>query len=145
MLKKRFLLVLFTGCLIFNGSAFAALAPQKTSPVVTPPPVQVPAVDFSSCNKIFKMDSQRLLYLTLSSVSANRFVINEIQSKSGYVLFSAGQRQFLASVITIDSKNSMLRITPCDENYSFPLGIVQNFFKYIELNSNTPIEKLSVM
>lgn len=110
-----------------------------------PSPVQPQAVDFGNCNKFFKLDSSKLFYLTLASVNANRFRIDEIQSKSGYVLFSVAQKQFLASIITIDSKNSMLKITPCNNVYYFPIGIVQNMFKYIELNVNTPVEKLSVL
>lgn len=109
------------------------------------PPVQPEPVDFKNCNKFFKLDSQKLFYLTLAGVNANRFTINEIQSKSGYVLFTAGQKQFLASVFNIDDKNSMLKITPCTNVYYFPIGIVQNMFKYIELNINTPIERLSIL
>lgn len=108
-------------------------------------PVTPQAVDFKVCCKIFHFDSQRLFYLTLASINANRFKIDEIQSKSGYILFTAAHKQFLASVVTIDSKTSMLKITPCSNIYFFPIGIVQNMFKYIELNVNTPVEKLNVM
>lgn len=123
---------------------------KTTLPMITPsasstlPPVQPQPVDFSNCNKFFKLDSLKLFYLTLASVNANRFTINEIQSKSGYVLFSVGQKQFLAKVIHIDAKNSMLKITPTNNTYFFPIGIVQNMFKYVELNANTNIEKLVV-
>lgn len=109
------------------------------------PPVQPQSVDFGVCTRFFKMDSQKLFYLTLASVNANRFKIDEIQSQSGYVLFTAAQKQFLATVVTIDSKNSMLKITPCSNVYVFPIGIVQNMFKYIELYAATPVEKLSVL
>lgn len=151
MMKKILIItftVLFLGCI---GAEAATTQPVKSTtpppgkPLTPPPPVvQQQMVDFANCNKIFKIDSQKLLYLTLSSISANRFTINEIQTRSGYALFSVGQRQFLATIITLDAKNSMLKITPCDENYYFPIGIVQNCFKYIELNINTPVEKLNV-
>lgn len=108
-------------------------------------PVQPQPVDFSLCNKTFKLDSQRLFYLTLASANANRFKIDEIQSKSGYVLFTVAKKQYLASVLTVSSQSSMLKITPCDNIYIFPVGIVQNMFKYIELNLNTPVEKLPVI
>lgn len=116
--------------------------PMTNAPV--PPAVQPQPVDFGVCSKSFKIDSQKLFYLTLAGAGANRFTINEIQSKSGYVLFSVAQRQFLASVINVDSKNSILKITPCNNIYYFPIGIVQNMFKYIELNINAPVAKLSV-
>lgn len=141
---KKILLVIFILCFLWRGCAEGASAPVQSLPT-TPPQVQPQPVDFRNCSKYFRMDSQRLFYLTLAAVNANRFRIDEIQSKSGYILFSAAQKQFLASVITIDSKNSMLKITPCNNIYYFPIGIVQNMFKYIELNFNTPVEKLNIL
>lgn len=117
----------------------------STQPVTTAQPTQPQPVDFGLCSKFFKLDSNKLFYLTLASVNANRFEIKEIQSKSGYIFFIVAQRPFLASVIKVDSKTSMLKITPCNNIYFFPVGIVQNMFKYIELNTNTPVEKLSVL
>lgn len=127
--------------------ADVSIQPITMAPVSSnPPPAIVPqSVKFENCYKYFKMDSQRLFYLTLAGVNANRFQIDEIQSKSGYVLFSIAKKQFLASVIIIDSKSSMLKIVPCDNIYFFPIGIVQNMFKYIELNINTSIERLKVI
>lgn len=119
--------------------------PLKTtlpSAAPAPPPVVPQPVNFGNCNKFFKLDNENLFYLTLAAINANRFNIDEIQSTSGYVLFTAAKRQYLASIIKVDSKNSMLRITPCDNFYYFPVGIVQNMFKYIELNVKTPIENL---
>ena len=133
-------------CGLFYRGAFGA--PVKQSQIVVvhpqPAPVQPQPVDFALCNKVFKIDAQKLFYLTLAGVNANRFTIDEIQSKSGYILFTVAKRQYLASVATIDAKTSILKFTPCDNIYYFPVGIVQNMFKYIELNINTPIEKLSV-
>lgn len=157
-MKKRFLIFsLIVGCFLWRVSALSADAPQslsgkpvavqKTVPTIAqaPSPTQPQKVEFKSCNKYFKVPSQKLFYLTLASVNANRFTIDEIQSKSGYILFSVGKKRFLASVINIDGKNSLLKITPCDNVYYFPIGIVQNLFKYVELNVQTPVEPLSVM
>lgn len=143
-LKRLFWFSLLFLCLFGCENAFASGVPSSQQPVQAPP-VQIPPVEFVNCSKYFKVNSQTLFYLTLSSINANRFVINEIQSNSGYILFSVNQKQFLASVITVDALNSMLKITPTDNNYLFPIGIIQNIFKYIELNLNTPIEKLKVL
>ncbi len=141
-LKKNiwfsFLILSFIGC----APTFADSAPIVELNQI--PPVQPQQVEYSNCYKFFKIDSKKLFFLTLASVNGNRFVIDEIQSKSGYILFTAAKKQFLASIITVDSKNSMLKITPCSNVYYFPIGIVQNIFKYIELNINTPVEMLSV-
>ncbi|MBP7212381.1 hypothetical protein KBA27_06050 [bacterium] len=131
---KRIIFATLAIILFFNTPCFAltALIDAQTRPQY---------VAYNYCNKIFKMDSQRLFYLTLASISANRFTIDEIQSRSGYVLFTVKDMHFLASVINVDSKRSMLKITPTDSNYYFPIGIVQNCFKYIELNQYTPVER----
>jgi len=131
-----------------HGCAYSANASKTIQPTATPavvPAVQPAPVGFENCNKFYKIDSQKLFYLTLAGINANRFVINEIQSKSGYVLFSVGQKHFLARIVSVDAKNSILKITPCNNIYYFPIGIAQNMFKYIELNINTPIEKLNII
>lgn len=91
-------------------------------------------VDFEYCNKIFNVNSERLFYLTIASINANKFRIDEIQTKSGYILFTAANKQFLANISELDSKRSLLKVTPANNIYYFPLGIVVNLFKYIELN-----------
>lgn len=67
-------------------------------------------VAFEDCTRTFNMNSDRLFYLTLAAVNANRFEIKEIQSKTGYVLFSAVGKEFLASIVSIDKYRSMLKI-----------------------------------
>lgn len=146
-MKKSFL-VLFILFFIGRGCAFGASAPQQiqAKPIsAVPAPTQPQPVTFDSCFKFFRFDSQKLFYLTLASINANHFMIEEIQSKSGYVIFSVSKKKFLASIINVDGKNSGLKITPCNNLYVFPVGIVQNMFKYIELNSNTQVEKLSIL
>lgn len=150
-MKNKFFLVLIMVWFVFLGRAEGA--PTGTSPVLTQtepikqatPQVQPQPVDFALCTKTFKMNDEKLFYLTLASVNANRFKIEEIQSKSGYILFSAGKRDYLATIVEINPQTSMLKITPCDNIYYFPIGIVQNLFKYVDLNLNTPIEKLSIL
>ena len=161
-MRRDFLLSLIILCVGCGSGAFcstvavankSAKEPQlKTSlPMITPDvgssvslsPADPQKIDFAACSKSFKTDGQKLFYLTLSAVKANRYNIDEIQSESGYIVFSVAQKQFLASVISIDYSHSMLKITPCNNIYYFPLGIVQNMFKYIELNLNAPIEKLT--
>ena len=86
--------------------------------------VTVQNVPFEQCTKIFNIDAE------------NRFQIDEIQSKTGYILFNAVNKEFLASVVKLDSKNSLLRVTPANNVYYFQPGIVLNLFKYIELNGS---------
>lgn len=147
-MKRSFFFCLIVLCLLGRGCAEGATAPQQieAKPIsAIASSVQPQPVTFDSCFKFFKFNSQKLFYLTLASINANHFKIEEIQSKSGYVIFSVSQKKFLASVINVDGKNSGLKVTPCNNLYVFPVGIVQNMFKYIELNSNSPIENLKTL
>ena len=76
-------------------------------------------VKFENCTKVFNTDNISLFYLTIAAINANRFSIDEIQSKSGYVLFTAVNKQFLATVLNVNTNQAMLRITPADNNYFF--------------------------
>ena len=96
--------------------------------------VTVQNVPFEYCTKFFNTDAESLFYLTIASINANRFRIDEIQSKTGYVLFNAVNKEFLASVIKIDNKHSLLKVTPTNNVYYFQPGIVLNLFKYVEIN-----------
>ena len=133
---KKFVITAF---LLFGGLGVCAQTPDQISQV------QPQVIDFNICNKYFKVDNETLFYLTMSGLNENKFTIDEIKSKSGYILFTAAKKQYLASVIKIDAKNSLLKITPCDNMYYFPSGVVTNLFKYIELNSNSPVEKVQIL
>lgn len=140
--------MLFILCFFRCDCTFGATAPEKVTVQNVASafsPVQPQSVDFSGCYKYYKLNSEKLFYLTLAGINANRFKIDEIQNKSGYILFTAANKQFLAIVISVDASDSMLKITPCNNVYYFPIGIVQNMFKYVELNTKTPVEKLSVL
>ena len=113
--------------------AFAEEAVVQPKP--TPNPLTVSQnIMFENCTKIFGVNQEKLFYLTLASISANRFNIDEIQSENGYIIFSANRNKYLATVSKIDKTNSILKITPCNNVYNFPPGIIINTFKYIDLN-----------
>lgn len=103
------------------------------------PAVQTPVtvsqnIMFENCSKIFAVNQEKLFYLTLASISANKFQIEEIASAGGYIIFTANRNKYLAAVAKVDNKNSILKITPCNNVYNFPPGILLNTFKYIDLN-----------
>ncbi len=122
---------------IENTSITSGEPSASLSTLVTPQ-----NVSFEMCTKTFAMNSDRLFYLTLAAVNANRFEIKEIQSKTGYILFTAVGKEFLASVISIDKYRSMLKITPANNNYFFAPGIVLNMYKYVEVNANEHLQNI---
>lgn len=99
-------------------------------------------VDYKICTRTYIMKPEKLFYMAIAAAKANKFTINEIQSKTGYILFTAAGKEYLASVMRIDSNNSQLKITPVNNNYFFAPGIVLNFFRYIDLNGATPLVTL---
>ena len=62
-------------------------------------------VAFEDCTRTFNMNSDRLFYLTLAAVNANRFEIKEIQSKTGYVLFSAVGKELVEKGGVVRDRN----------------------------------------
>ena len=104
-------------------------------------PLTVPQnIIFEDCTKLFATNKEKLFYLTLASLSANRFLIDEVQTTNGYVIFTVNKNQYLATIAGVDNANSILKITPCNNVYNFPPGILVNTFKYIDLNINTELK-----
>lgn len=134
----RFLILvsfLFVGCFYQTKAA----EQMNLSTLIT-----AQTVPYETCTKVFNTDNVSLLYLTIAAINANRFTINEIQTKSGYVLFTAVNKKFLATVVNVNTNQGMLKITPADNNYYFQPGIVLNIFKYIDLNVNVKPENIKL-
>ena len=126
--------------LIFLSGAICtkALAADYTMQQLTTPT----NVAFADCTKTYNIPAEKLYYLTIDSIIANRFEIKELQSKMGYALFKVNDKEFLATVAYYGDNKSILKITPVNSNYYFAPGIVSNIFKYIDLNYNEPIKEI---
>ena len=131
---KIFVTVICLFCLIQPARCEQAMS---LSTLVTPQ-----RMNLEECNRLFKMPAEKLFYFTIAGINANRFTVDEIQTKTGYILFTAVEKQFLASIIKIDNNRSILKVTPADNIYYFQPGIVLNLFKYIDLNSLEPLTQL---
>ena len=92
-------------------------------------------ITFNNCIKFFEVNTEKLFFLTLSSITSNKYTIDEIQTANGYIIFNANHRKFLATVAKVDNLNSILKITPCNNVYNFSPMIVTNIFNYIDTNS----------
>jgi hypothetical protein len=127
IMRERFLILFLV--LVSTISFTFAETTQTTKPVTVSQ-----SVSFETCSKIFSTNKENLFYLTLNGISANKFSINEIQTENGYIIFTAANNKYLATIGMVDSNNSILKITPCNNVYFFQPGIILNMFKYIELN-----------
>lgn len=136
-MKLRVLILSF---LLTFSVAFAEPVVNVAQQQAAPPITQPQNIAFENCTKMFAVNKEKLFYLTLSAVTANKFSIDEIQTQNGYIIFSAANNKYLATIAGIDSDNSILKITPCNEIYFFQPGILLGMFKYIELNLNTEIK-----
>ena len=135
-IRKYFLIILCS--LFFAGAAVnAEETGLSLSTLVTPQ-----NVPFEHCTRIYPMKPEKLFYMTIASINANRFEPLEMQSKTGYILFNAVNKEFLASIINVDNANSMLKITPTNNNYYFAPGIVSNIYKYIDMYGATPLTEV---
>ena len=126
---------------IFLFLSINAVGAEGVAQTQAAPPITVPQnITFENCTKMYAVNKEKLFYLTLAAVTANKFNVEEIQSNNGYVIFSAARNKYLATVAGIDANNSILKITPCNDKYFFPPGIIINMFKYVELNLNTEVK-----
>lgn len=135
-MKKLFIIL----CLLLFPYSSAEETTTVVQPKPTPNPLTVSQqILFENCTKIFGVNQEKLFYLTLASISANRFNIDEIQTSNGYIIFSANRNKYLATISRVDNANAILKITPCNNVYNFPPGVITNTFKYIDLNLTAKI------
>lgn len=137
---ERTIKILFVGLLMILLGVNSAKADDtmSLSTMITPQ-----NIDYNICTRNYIMTTEKLFFMAIASINANRFTIDEIQSKTGYILFTAVNKQYLASVVKVSSNKSLLKITPVNNNYFFAPGIVLNVFRYIDLNGATPVYTLS--
>lgn len=134
-MKKLIILSLIICSLFIQQKTFA----DTTMPVSSIVKSMPSSIDFS---KSYKTTSENLLYLLLSAINAQNYSIEEIQFKTGSVLFKAYSKEFIASVSAQDSTNSYVKIIPADNNYNFSPLLIQRLHNYIESNNTTIFQKI---
>ncbi len=132
-MKKIILSILLLTC----GFVYAE---EGVKPAVVQSAVVSQNIMYENCTKIYGVNQEKLFYLALAAISANKFNIDEIQTANGYIIFTANRNKYLLTVARVDNANSIIKITPCNNIYNFPAGILTNTFKYIDLNLNVEIK-----
>ena len=132
--------VLFLACLLTMNTVLAEPVQSIAQPQAVPSIIQPQNIAFENCTKMFGVNKEKLFYLTLGAVSANRFSVDEIQTSNGYIIFTAANNKYLATIAGIDGNNSILKITPCNDIYFFPPGVLLGMFKYVGMNVNIDIQ-----
>ena len=109
---------------------------EEIQPAQPNPATTYQNISYQDCTKMYNTNKENLFYLSIGSINANKFTIEEIQTNNGYIIFSAGKNKYVATVAKIDKDNSILKITPCNNLYYFQPGIISNIYKYIDLNKD---------
>jgi hypothetical protein len=135
LVKKLLILSIIISSLFIQQKSFA----DTTMPINSIVKAVPSSIDFS---KSYKTTSENLLYLLLSAINAQNYSIEEIQFKTGSVLFKAYSKEFIASVSAQDGTNSYIKIIPADNNYNFAPTLLQKLHNYIELNNTTIFQKI---
>jgi hypothetical protein len=132
---KKYILGIILTSLFIQQSAFA----DNVVPVATAVKTATGSMDFS---KSYKTSAENLLYLLLAAINAQNYSIEEIQFKTGSVLFKAYQKEFIASIANKDGYNSFIKIIPADNNYNFSPVLLQKLHNYIESNNGISFQKI---
>ena len=134
-MKKKILLLLLINMFAFPNITLA-------DAVISPANVSKSLPIASDFTKTYKTSSEKLLYLLLAAINEHNYSIEEIQFKTGSVLFKAYTKEFIASVSAKDGYNSFIKIIPADNNYNFSPSLLQNLHNYIHLNNNIIFQKV---
>ena len=92
--------------------------------------------------KSYRTSTENLMYLLLSALNEHNYSIEEIQFKTGSVLFKAYTKEFIASVSAQDGYNSFIKIIPADNVYNFSPVMIQKLHTYIDNNNKASFQKL---
>ena len=129
---------------LFLTAFFFVLRLPVSAEGVSPAPKQSQvvrrSVSYQECTKIFNVNKEKLFYLTIGAVNANRFKTDEIQTENGYVIFSVNKNKYTATIAGVDKENSILKITPYNNVYYFQPEIISNIYKYIEINKDSELK-----
>ena len=133
-MKKSIILTIVLA-ITLSGTSYA----DVTSSISSQAKLMPLAADFA---KTYKTSSENLLYLLLAAINESKYSIEEIQFKTGSVLFKAYTKEFIASVSAKDGINSFIKIVPADNNYNFSPSLIQKLQNYIELNNSINFQKI---
>lgn len=140
-MNKIFAAVLFICLCLIPGmslNAFAAEDELEASYAQT----AAQYTNYRDCIKLYKLPFEKLFYLALSSVEGSKFELLEIQSRNGYLIFKADDKEFLISVFKKDKNSTFIKITPCDNSYYFSPQIPQKIFNYIVAHYNNEVKEI---
>ncbi len=94
------------------------------------------------CYKIYPIDADDLFMASLNVLSSNKFDISEIQTKNGYVLFSAGSKFYLLTVTRRYKNQSEVKILPQNSDYSQGSAVATAIFGLLNEEVKKPMGQI---
>lgn len=96
------------------------------------------------CHKNYPLRADDLYILTLSALNGTgQFDVIEMQSKSGYIVFMAASKEYVATVSKIGPAASNIKILPSNSNFSNGSAIQKAIFDTLDQNiQNIPKQVL---
>ena len=87
--------------------------------------------------KIYSKDADELFMSAISAISlSNKYKIEEIQSRNGYILFLYGSRYYLLTLTKRYQNQTEIKILPQNSDYSQGSIVAQNVFSLIDSQLN---------
>ncbi len=91
--------------------------------------------------KLYPIAADNLYMIALSALSSNdRFNVVEIQTKNGYILFSANSKFYLLTVTKRYQNQTEIKVLPQNSDFSDTLETVKSVFTMIDIETKRPLE-----
>ena len=132
MLISMLTLYAFCSPICFNTVHNNALNTPGTAEAAT-------YLDDSSKN--FGISADNMYLTSLSVLNSLDYEIIEMQSKSGYILFRTGAKDYIMTVTAITPVTSNIKILPANSVYSTGTTVQKTIFNELELNKLNLLKK----
>lgn len=102
-------------------------------------PVNASYLDESIKN--FGVSADNMYLTSLSVLNSLNYEILEMQSKSGYILFRTGAKDYIMTITAITPVTSNIKILPANSIYSTGTTVQKIIFDELELNKLNILKK----
>ena len=91
--------------------------------------------------KNFGVSADNMYLTSLSVLNSLNYEILETQSKSGYILFSTGAKDYIMTVTALSPVTSNIKILPANSLFTTGTAIQKTIFNELEVNKLNILKK----
>ena len=96
-------------------------------------------------SKNFGVSADNMYLTSLSVLNSLNYEIIEMQSKSGYILFRTGAKDYIMTVTALSPVTSNIKILPANSVYSTGTAVQKTIFEQLELNKLNILKKRKIL